>query len=337
MDENVPIYDDFNTDKVDEWDFENNAQIDILEEPSNSEKNINWICSNCGCEYEGKINHHSQYKCPKCGDRMLNEGIFGYKKKWFWYQVKNYIYIAIMSFIITFLQYGVTYKWERITQDLTTTLLFSAIILLELISICVIIERINLNKDRQLIKVRYTLYNLFKNCNDINVVKESYFKTIENRLIRLTRGRIEKLDKQEILDIFKYHKIKNFIGWVDKENKREFKTLLLIYRNDCYFYKLYSSFETKQLINFSNDVNVKTLGISVIITIISLFLSIYPTINDWGLFIRKVILLIVPVGLIIISMIFNFRNQKKLMINNYKFDTIYISSAIAKIISNKNK
>lgn len=38
MDENVSIYDDFNTDKVDEWDFEKNTQVDILEEPSNSEK-----------------------------------------------------------------------------------------------------------------------------------------------------------------------------------------------------------------------------------------------------------------------------------------------------------
>lgn len=336
MDENVSIYDDFNTDKVDEWNFEKNTHVDILEEPSNSEKCINWICSNCRCEYKGKINRHSQYKCPNCGDKMLYKGISGYKKKWFWHQVKNYIYIAIVSFVITFLQYGVTYKWEKITQDLTTTLLFSAIILLELINICVIVERINLNKDKQLIKVRYTLYNLFKNCDDINIVKDSYFKTIENRLIFLARDRIKEFNKQEILDMFKCHKINNFIdSWVDKKDKSEFKTLLLIYRNDCYFYKLYSSFETSQLINFSNDVNVKTLGISVIITIISLFLSIYPTINDWNLFIRKVALLIVPVTLIIITMIFNFRNQKKLMINNYKFDTIYISSAIAKIKNNK--
>lgn len=336
MDKNVSIYDDFNTDKIDEWNFEKNTQVDILEEPSNSEKSINWICSNCGCEYEGKINCHPQYKCPNCGNRMLYEGISGYKKKWFLHQVKNYIYITIMSFVITFLQYGVTHKWEKITQDLITTLLFSEIILLELINICVIVERINLNKDKQLIKVRYTLYNLFKNYNDINIVKNSYFKTIENRLIFLTRDRIKKFNKQEILDMFKYNKIKNFIdNWVDEKDKSEFKTLLLIYKNDCYFYKLYSSFETKQLINFSNDVNFKTLSISVIIAITSLFLSIYPTINDWDLFIRKVVLLIVPLAIIIIAMIFNFKNQKKLMINNYKFDTIYISSAIAKINNNK--
>lgn len=336
MDKNISIYDDFNKDKVDEWDFEKNTQVDILQESSNSEKSVNWICSNCGCEYKGKINQHSQYKCPKCGDRMLYEGISGYKRKWFWHQVKSYIYIAIMSFVTTFLQYGVTFKWEKITQDLTTSLLFSIIILLELISICVIIERINLNKDKHLIKIRYTLYNLFKNCNDINTIKDSYYKTIENRLVLLTGDRIKKFNKQEILDMFKYHKIKNFIdNWVDKKDRSEFKTLLLIYRNDSYFYKLYSSFETKQLINFSNDTNVKTLSISVIITIISLFLSIYPIINDWSLFIRKVALLIVPAILIIVAMIFNFKNQKKLMIDNYKFDTIFISSAIAKIKNNK--
>ena len=167
-------------------------------------------------------------------------------------------------------------------------------------------------------------------------IKDSYYKTIENRLVLLTGDRIKKFNKQKILDMFKYHKIKDFIDiWVDKKDRSEFKTLLLIYRNDSYFYKLYSSFETKQLINFSNDTNVKTLGISVIITIISLFLSIYPIINDWSLFIRKVALLIVPAILIIAAMIFNFKNQKKLMIVNYKFDTIYISSAIAKIKNSK--
>lgn len=337
MDKKVAVYDDFNKDKVDEWDFEKNIQVDILQEPSDSEKEVNWVCSNCGCEYKGKINQHSQYKCPKCGDRMLYEGLSGYKKKWFWHQVRSYIFIAIMSFVTTFLQHGVTFKWEKITQDLTTSLLFSTIILLELISICIIIEKIKLNKDNHLIKIRYTIYNLFKNCNDINVVKDSYYKTIEDRLILLTGDRIQRFTKQDILDMFKFEKIKNFIdSWVDKKDKNEFKTLLLIYRNDGYFYKLYSNYETKQLINFSNDTNIKTLSIGIIITIASLFLSIFPTINDWSLFIRKVSLLVLPVVLIIIAMIFNFKNQKKLLMENYKFDTIYISSAIAKI-KNKQK
>ena len=155
-------------------------------------------------------------------------------------------------------------------------------------------------------------------------------------MVLLTGDRIKRFNKQEILDMFKYSKSKSFIdNWVDKKDKNEFKTLLLIYRNDSYFYKLYSSYETKQLINFSNDTNIKMLGINVIITIASLFLSIYPTINDWSLFIRKVALLIVPAALIIAALIFNFKNQKKLMIGNYKFDTIYISSAIAKIMNAK--
>lgn len=118
MDKKIAVYDDFNNDKVDEWDFEKNTQIDILQEPSDSEKEANWVCSNCGCKYKGKIKQHSHYKCPKCGDSMLYKGLFGYKKKWFWHQVKNYIYISIMSLVTTFLQYGVTIKWEIVSKKI---------------------------------------------------------------------------------------------------------------------------------------------------------------------------------------------------------------------------
>lgn len=38
------IYDDF-TNKIDEWDFEKNLEIDILSEDTNSVKNESWICS----------------------------------------------------------------------------------------------------------------------------------------------------------------------------------------------------------------------------------------------------------------------------------------------------
>lgn len=52
MKEESSIYDDFDKSKVDEWDFDKNIDIDILQEPANSKKEANWICSNCGYEYK---------------------------------------------------------------------------------------------------------------------------------------------------------------------------------------------------------------------------------------------------------------------------------------------
>ena len=109
---------------------------------------------------------------------MLLKTLKNYKKEKKRFLIKNNIYIIIISFILPFLQYGVTFEWKTITKDLIAILLFFVIILLELTSICIIIEQIKFNKDKQLIKIRYSLYNLFKQCNDINVVKKYYIKTV---------------------------------------------------------------------------------------------------------------------------------------------------------------
>lgn len=332
MKEESSIYDDFDKSKVDEWDFDKNIDIDILQEPANSKKEANWICSNCGYEYKEKINCHMQYNCPQCGEEMLLKTLKNYKKEKKRFLIKNYIYIIIISFILPFLQYGVTFEWKTITKDLIAILLFFVIILLELTSICIIIEQIKFNKDKQLIKIRYSLYNLFKQCNDINVVKKYYIKTIEDRLIFLIERNGSNPDKKDVLDMFKYESTKNFNNFVvNKKSKSEFNCLLSIYRDDSYFYKLYSTFENKQLIDFSNKQNLKILMINIAMTIISLFLSIYYTIENWNIFKREIFFAIIPSIVIIILMLFDYKLRKRSMINDYKFDLIYISSAIAKI------
>lgn len=339
MDKKTSVFDDCRASTLDEWDFEKNIDIDIFEESKTSKKKANWRCSNCGCEYKKEISEHSEYTCPNCGKKRFYSFNFSYYDKNFvLYLIRMIISSFVFTFIITFLERCLVIKLEIEKTDLIITLLFTIVMLLEISNILIIIGKIRLNKDSEILVQRYILYNLFKTSSNMNNLKFNFYKTIENRLLNLIKNTSNYYSDSQILEIIKNSKSSKIIkNWVPKSNIAEFKSLLNIYKREGYFYKLYSLYETKQLINFENDINVKNLLINLFITLISLFLSIYPVITNFVLFSRRIIMMILPIIFLTIGMLLIYKSSRKSILNKYKFNIIYISSAIAKTYKNDNK
>ncbi|MBO4538808.1 MAG: hypothetical protein J5781_00915, partial [Clostridia bacterium] len=130
---------------------------------------------------------------------------------------------------------------------------------------------------------------------------------------------------------------KTFIDcWVDKNNKKEFCDLFRIYTDHSYFNKLYSDYRTKKIIDFSNENKIKFITLSAIITLITLFASIFPNINDMKFFWYKIGLSILPIIFEVLLYVFAYKRKRKNKIYTLQEKICYVSSAVAKTLHENN-
>ena len=319
------VYQNIITDNTYGWDFENNISIDVLEENNKSQKIANWICHNCGTKYQDKIEGHNRFHCPTCGQREGYKVLStNYKRKHFIYSVKSSILPAIISLFLSMIQLG----FEPITKELIVILFFNFILFFEIFSIFENIYKINLNKDEDVILKRYTQYSLIEKSISEKDLKFYFYLSIENRILSLIRA--DHITKEDIIKMIKTEPIKNYINFVNKKERTEFKALIKIYSKKSYFIKIFSEYKTKKIIDFSNDTNITNIIINSILAIAAMLLSIYQYLNTMELLLKKA-LFTIPIMLIIIAAFVCFyKCKKKDIIGKYVHDNIYLSSAIAK-------
>lgn len=315
---------------LNEWDFSLNTEIDIFEDSADLDKEVFWKCSKCGYLYKDRISEHNSFSCPCCGfqrkARMLKK-ISSRKLP----KIKDFIFMFLINFVVLFFCNAVSFKWEIITSDLIQSFLFGLIVFLEAFIVLSNFNEIRLNNNVQYVKYRYSLFELMNKVPNVEDIKEFYFKTIERRLFTLIKEKGEGVEN--INTQFKLRKkntsylIKNY---AIREDRDEFRNLLKIYRNESYFYKLFSSYKTNNLIDFSNKMNIKIIAITSIITILTLFLSLFNTINNWELFFNKLFLMLIPLFLVTVAKMISFNLMKKNAISLCLEDMCFISSSIAK-------
>ncbi len=325
------VYDDPGK-KINEWDFEKNLGIDVLEESTDSEKNASWICSNCGLHYEGKIKTHSTYQCPHCGNIRLLEDLHSYEKMRRKAYIKGLIMPIFTSFIATFAFNAVKYEWNKITSDIIISLMFS---LLSFILIAVFVWSLDQNRiinSPIYIARSRLLYNLIATCDRYDTLRMYYKDTIANRLYILCKNDQWKIDKEEFINIIKNENRKIVCEWFESSDKAEVLFLLKVLKTS-YFDKLYSRFETKKMIDFEPNHSLMELVASVTTGIISLFLSVFSDISDWSIVGQKLILTALLILVYIIYIVVSHKNRLRATVSSIWIDTIYVSSSIAKIIN----
>ena len=327
------IYDHYDETLLKEWDFEKNIDTDVFEEKTDSTKKVSWICSICGAKYKGEIKGHSPLKCPECKGSKLIEDMLNFDKKMTAKRIWNFISTFFVCLSLTVLSSCIELKWEKFSPDLLYGFLFTFCVLFEVIILLQYVDRYRYNNDRFLINQNVVLYNLIDKVDDRARLKQEFLNTVENRLVFLTGERIKGFEKTEVLYMFKTAKPKTFIRyWVDKNKAIEFRRLLSLLKDESYFDKLYSSYLTRKLIDFSNDFNIKVLLIGVVITLITLFASLYPNIKDLWFFARKTIISVVLIGVEIVLHCLTYKYRRNAQYQKNFIKLCYISSSVAKAL-----
>lgn len=327
------VYD--NNDLMSEWDFDKNIGLDVLTEQDDSSISANWTCSHCGLSYSGIIkNHEKKYSCPNCKDLQFGDLVKSLSTS-MRYEIKAKIQgvvMSVFSLIVCVLPSLFTFKWETFDHQWLHTLIFSFILLLCSLNISYIIQKIKINNSVVLIKHRAILFSLCKfSENNKLLIKTEFYNSIKNRLLYLMEE-VEGIDKKRLLDRTRL-KLKKFMpNWVKSENQSEFKKLYKIYINNQYFNKLFGSYESKKLTDFSNSQNIVLLSISITLTILTTFLSLYSSIGDWARFLGKTIFSIIMCLVIIFLLVFQkFKRLEKKEVETIFTNIVFINSAISKI------
>ena len=323
------IYDD-STNKIAEWDFEKNVEIDILNEDTNSVKKASWICSNCGLHYDYEIKTHTTYKCPNCGMSRLTREIHNYNNIKRNLYIKSIVFLLIGSIILNLIVYGVNYKFVNITKDVVLSILFSVLAFIQIATFIWSIDQNKMLNSTDYITKSRLLYNLINRGDDYETLKYYYENTIINRLLYLCKNNQLTKDIDIFLQAIMSPKNRKLVcEWFNIKDKTE---VLFLIKNlkTAYFDKLYSRFETKNMIDFrySNNLwkHIATPGSGII----SLLLSMVLDINDWNFVEKKLFVIILLFVMYILYIATSYKKRLQMQLSGIMNDTIYVSSAIAK-------
>ena len=322
------IYDDF-TNKIDEWDFEKNLEIDILSEDTNSVKNASWICSNCGFHYVDKIKSHSTCKCPKCGMTRLTKDLQSYDILKFKCCISGIIVPLILSIILYFALYGIEYKFVNITKDIIISILLSVLAFIQIATFIWSATQNKLFASADFITKSRLLYNLMERGENYETLKYNYENTIINRLVFLCKNEQLTKNTNSFRNIIQTLKNSDIGEWFDAKDKKEVSYLIKNLRTS-YFDKLYSRFETKEMIEFESSYNLWEHIATLVSGIISLVLSVVTDINDSSFLQKKLI----GIGILFIMyatyIVLSYKKRLQAFNSNIMRDIIYVSPAIAK-------
>ena len=88
----------YKDEKIVDWDFIENAKIDVLQESSKSDKNAKWTCCKCGTKYTKKIKEYRLDNVCPCKRKYtsLKSGEKEFKIKYFF---KSLLLASVMSFL----------------------------------------------------------------------------------------------------------------------------------------------------------------------------------------------------------------------------------------------
>lgn len=324
----------YKDEKIVDWNFIENAKIDVLQESARSDKSAKWTCCKCGTKHTKKIKEYRLDNVCPCKRKFtsLKSGEKEFKIKYF---LKSLLSASVMSFLGCLIK-EMTFVFKPVSVSQVVAFIFilglfftTAIGLYQLMENYIV-------RDKKLQKIKSDIYYLMQTPKDKTQKETIFYENIKMILLSMLTSEFEELEEYTFEYKFNKYKAKSFKCYLkDKTEYKEFKHLLKIFKNKGEFNQIYSQVESCNLINFTPPYKKHNLILSFILSIINLvgaFISSENFLLSWQEFIC--------IGIIIgyaVVFVFIIRNKIKLERDNYFEKLILISSMNAKILkTNEN-
>lgn len=308
--------------QMEAWDFIENKRIDVIEEDTDIDQEVSYICPKCQKKYKEKANIFIKKQCEKCRkhDKSISYYLSGkWKYRFYMREFMNGFLLILFNMVLSL----ITFKPETFDLQFGYTtvcymvFLFGAYILL-----------------RQYLQLR-----LLKNPNyqrycltTFLLLKQEDVYSLSGQIYLSLAGFVkpylsEKYSNEDIVYMLKTDKR----CYKDFQNKRKIKQWIKLIANDAYYNEVVSDFETKRMINFKSEGKILNTAFEVLMTFIGIFLTVVNYINNWERFGWKSLTVFAVLFVLFFAIIIPLNQwQKENKVEATRMRLIVISSAIAK-------
>ena len=317
----MKLYED--DEKMRAWDFVENKKIDVIEEESDSDREVSYICPRCQKKYKEKEDKWIIKRCKECfaNDHTLRDLSLGKLK--FKFTVRS---ILPYFWVVLFNSFASALTFQREIFDaqfIYMTICYTVFLL----GLCMLLEKYfqaRLMKNPLYQRYCITAFSLLK--------QEDVFELKEQVNLSLAG-----LIKPYVSDNYTNEDIICQIKTGDKyfgklsNNKREIKYWKKRIQDDTYYNQLVSDFETKSIINFKVESKILNTTLEFLITFIGILLAVVNYINNWERFGWKSLTFFAFFVVVFFALIAPMnKTLEENRVGEARLRLIIISSAIAK-------